>query len=144
MVLSRLHMNCIPLSRFTAALILLAVIGFVAGCRTSTDPERLPGGSDLYSAAAFLGGLKEQGKLPGVAKSDHGTLQSAPVEVAEASKQNGLRTVTMKMAIRNKEDLLFWYQVHRPNSGGPWMLSSAWRTDSAGQQRVQIWLDNGL
>lgn len=89
--------------------------------RTSAGPLPEIGPS---AARSYLKALKEEGRLPGWDKDEHGTAKVMD------PKPDG-RGVTFEVS-KQGDDSVFHYQVAQPSPGGPWRLQKAWRTDNDG------------
>ena len=102
----------------------LVTIDFLQGIlylkRTSIGPLPETGGA----AVTFLKNLKDDGKLPGWSKVEHGSPKTLNLD-AEGN------TVEVK-AVKNGGSSIYYYQVTRASADDPWKLVRAWRTDAKG------------
>jgi hypothetical protein len=123
-------------------LLSLAIASLLAACK-SLRMEDVPGGDNLMSAAAFMGKLKQEGKLPGVQPDDYGSMRSVPLPLPSSADTVEPLQVDLMITIQDKEDSTFWYRVSRPDKNTPWQLVEAWQTDAKGKNRVDLPLKPG-
>lgn len=112
----------------------------LAGCASSSTPAKTaaqtPYGRLLQDAATYIGGLKDQDKLPGFHKGDHGSLTSIPEPVWEKGV-----TFPVSVVLRGTKegaDSFYRYTIVKPASGAPWQLVEATCWDKSGHVVEQL------
>jgi hypothetical protein len=89
--------------------------------------KQLPGGALTLEALDFLGNLKSQGKLPGVAKDEKGTYPASSWMKAQPEDYPVSRTFEFKKDGADPSNC--HYTVVKASKDGGWRLQKAWRTD---------------
>jgi len=111
-----------------------------AGCASSSNPAKAaaqtPYGELLQDAANYIGGLEDQGKLPGFHKGEHGSLTSIPEPVWE-------KGVTFPVSVvlrgtKEGDDSFYRYTLMKLDSGAAWQLVEATRWDKGGHVVEQL------
>ncbi len=87
---------------------------------------------DLMEARDFFASLKEQDRLPGIAKNDHGSV-SASVDLSDKARLGTYPLSWTFYATKEGDPSIYHYTLVRPSSQAPWQLGQAWRTDSHGR-----------
>lgn len=81
--------------------------------------------SDIASAAKVLKGLEQDGRLPGWSKIDNMTASKGTFVLDS-------RSITFNIQ-KSADPTTFHYKFTQSYYDGPWQLTRAWRTDSAGR-----------
>ncbi len=105
---------------------------------TSLDEfKRQPGGAYTVDAGDFLLSLVKQGKLPGFAAGDHGSMHAGIIDGNGNTPQETApehfpvsRTVVFS---KRGDTSAYFYIVERASAGSPWQLKKAWRIDAEGR-----------
>ena len=120
------------------SLITLSLFMVIAACssqkpsaQVSEELLKLPGVAITAEAGKFLVSLKEQGKLPGYAKDDHGTVNTnfGP-DLSDAVSYPVERTF---FATKDGENFQYHYTVLKRTKTDQWELRKAWQTDANGK-----------
>jgi hypothetical protein len=113
----------------------------VAGCASSSDSAKAaaqtPYGLLLQDAASYIGGLKDQGKLPGFQKGEHGSVSSIP----ELLSKEGAVTFPVSVVLRATKkgtDTFYRYTILKSNSEAPWKMIEATSWDKDGNVIEQL------
>jgi hypothetical protein len=118
--------------------ILSAVL--LAGCASSSTRAKAaaqtPYGKLLQDAATYIGGLEDEGKLPGFRKGEHGSLTSIPEPVWE-------KGVTFPVSVvlrgtKEGDDSFYRYTLMKLDSGASWQVVEATRWDKSGHVVEQL------
>jgi hypothetical protein len=103
---------------------------------TEREFKGLPGGGATIEAGQYILDQVQQGRLPGFAKGDHGSLVvpniKPPQEQTEAYPV--LRVICLR---KEGDDSEYYYIVARLREGAPWRLQKAWRAAPGGQVREE-------
>ncbi len=133
---------------FIAAILALAAgIWYVFGHRRPSVQEKLPatmeefkqrpGGAFTAEAGEFLIGLAKQGKLPGFAAGEHGTMHAGMVDArGNRPSSNTAETYPVSRAIhfsKEGDEADYFYVVVRESPGSTWKLRQACRMDDNGR-----------
>jgi hypothetical protein len=100
--------------------------GFIEG---ATLARLQPGGKITVAAADFLTRLKNQGKLPGWGKSEHGTVSIAP-QGKDAETYPVDRTFEARKKARSE---IYIYTAVKDSPESDWKLKRAWETTAKGR-----------
>ena len=114
-------------------LIAVAVLGLV-GCSKHNSPTQSSGTRETSLANAtkgsgrFLYNLYEQGKLPGLPKTDHGELKTKVLGLPETVQFPFSQTYQLE---RNS-GFIYNCKVEKSSMSSSWRLIKAWETDAVG------------
>lgn len=108
----------------------------LCGCNSSHQPSLA---EDLQAkdssarvsaeAARFLGSLHQQGKLPGLAKDEHGALKASVSDYARKVEF----PATFSFQFTKSDGSVLHYTVQKEAAGTDWRLMKAWQTDASGK-----------
>ena len=90
--------------------------------------RRLPGGDLMLGAIAYLVRLKEQDRLPGIGKTDHGFFPYSGFTGPDRFPLS--RTESFS---KNNSDSTYYYTVVKPSPEAGWQLEAAWCRDVSGR-----------
>ena len=107
----------------------------LAGCASSSLPAeaaaRTPYGKLLQDAATYIGDLKDEDKLPGFRKGDHGSISSIPEPLSE--KEVAFPISVVLRATNTSDGSFYRYTVMKLNTEATWQMVEATRWDKNGQ-----------
>jgi hypothetical protein len=118
----------------TWMLIFATVLG-LWGCSKHSSPtlaadleSKNTAASASVEAGKFLRDLHEQGKLPGLSKTDHGELKA---NVSDFSKPVHF-PLSLSFSLAKNGDSIYNYTVEKSSMGSGWRLIKARQTDPGG------------
>jgi len=118
-------------------LICILIAASVVSCKTMR-PDDVAGGSNLLSSATYILRLQEEGKLPGIQRTEQITLRSVPIERSGIKDTNEPLRVTIMVSVTTRRDLLYWYVVKRLGTESSWKITEAYRTNSDGKNQINL------
>ncbi len=99
--------------------------------------KQRPGGTVTVDAGEFLIGLAKEGKLPGFALNEHGTMHAGILDAnantaasTEAEKYPLSRTIHFS---KEGDTSDYFFVVVRESPGSAWKIQNAWRVDPDGR-----------
>lgn len=105
--------------------------------RTLEEFKQQPGGALTVEAGDFLMRLAKEGKLPGFARGEHGTMHAgildAKAETPSSATAEGYPVSRVIHFQKEGDTSDYFYIVERESREAPWKLQEAWRTDAAGR-----------
>lgn len=130
---------------FVPILLLVALAWYAAQNRRSQPAgqppttmdqfKQIPGATATVQAGEFLLTLAKEGKLPGIAQGEHGTMHAGIVD-AHANTPSGQEPFPISRVIhfsKQDDDSDYFYAVVIESNGAPCKLQRAWRTNPQGQ-----------
>ncbi len=97
--------------------------------------KQVPGANATVQAGEFLLTLAKEGKLPGIAQGEHGTMHAGIVD-ANANSPSGPEPYPVSRVIhfsKQNDDSDYFYVVVIESNGAPCKLQRAWRANPQGQ-----------
>src|SRR5262245_29240228 len=84
----------------------------------------------ITSAGDFLIEMRDQGRLPGISKDEHGKITSEALPFAGRTEYP--ISITFRLT-KNDGPFIYHYSVVRHSEQDRWQLKRAWRSDSDGR-----------
>ena len=121
---------------FICVLSALLMPGCASSSALAKAAAQTPYGQLLQDAATYVGGLKDQDKLPGFHKGEHGSLTSIPEPVWE--KGISFPVSVVMRGTKEGAESFYRYTIMKPDSRAPWQLVEATRWDKSGHVIEQL------
>lgn len=102
--------------------------------------KQMNGGAATVDAGEFVIGLAKEGKLPGFAKGEHGSIQAGIVD-GSGKVPSGVQAYPISRGIhvsKEGDDADYFYVVVLETNGASWKLQKAWR-DAADGRRLSTY-----
>ena len=119
------------------AFLVILMCGFLgSGCSSEKEQMRKlmrtdPIALQVVSAGEFLKDMRDQGRLPGISKNEHGKIKTDQVSL-DSEKELYPISNTFHFT-KNGSPFTYHYSVARPTEDESWQLQRAWRTDRDGR-----------